>query len=230
MLLQHPEFELLSRFPDSPQRRCGCKFSAVSHNSSDSASKAVQVAVICPDSHASPPSLRTVPNIFSKRSKPKLSWTRRWFSAWLPPRSTIAAQEPCLKGECREEQSREKAEPKPNPPQAAPAQWLSREQMYDELNRRLKTFLGMHKVCSAPICKRMRRCLHPTYQCERDFPDAADDRGGEGAGVFQVPEAARCGYRAPQGAGPVARRRTEHRAVGRSFCWRQRAYARALSL
>jgi hypothetical protein len=38
-------------------------------------------------------------------------------------------------------------------------------------NRRLKTFLGMHKVCSAPICKRMQRCLHPTYQCERDFPD-----------------------------------------------------------
>jgi len=63
-----------------------------------------------------------------------------------------------------------KPEAKPNPPQAAPAQPVSLEQMYDELNRRLKTFLGMHKVCSAPICKRMQRCLHPTYQCERDFP------------------------------------------------------------
>ncbi len=62
------------------------------------------------------------------------------------------------------------AEPKPNQPQAA-AQPLTREYIYDELNRRAVTLSGMPKRCSAPICKRLRRCADPGYQCERDFPE-----------------------------------------------------------
>jgi hypothetical protein len=49
-------------------------------------------------------------------------------------------------------------------------QGRSREELLDSINRKLKNFLGEYKRCSAPICKRQRRCADPGYQCQRDFP------------------------------------------------------------
>jgi hypothetical protein len=80
-----------------------------------------------------------------------------------------------------------KAEPKP--PQAEPVQPRTREELRDSINRKLKTFLGMHKRCSAPICKRVRRCADPGYQCERDFPQPPLTAAEGSAAIFRLRKA-----------------------------------------
>jgi hypothetical protein len=79
--------------------------------------------------------------------------------------------------------------PQAKPPQSEPAQPLSREQIYDELNRRVVTLLGTHKKCSAPICKRLRRCADPGYQCERDFPQPPLTAAEDAAVTFRIRKA-----------------------------------------
>ena len=39
------------------------------------------------------------------------------------------------------------------------------------LAQRIMTFLGQPRVCRVAICKRTKRCSHPTLRCQRDFPE-----------------------------------------------------------
>jgi hypothetical protein len=59
---------------------------------------------------------------------------------------------------------------KPNAPQAGRPAGRSRDEILDDINRKLLTFVGMHHRCRAPVCRRLRRCADAGYRCSRDFP------------------------------------------------------------
>jgi hypothetical protein len=82
-----------------------------------------------------------------------------------------------------------KAKTKAKPPQVMPVQPRTREAVRDSINRKLLTFLGMHKRCSAPVCKRVRRCADPGYRCGRDVPQPPMTAAEGSAAIFRLRKA-----------------------------------------
>jgi hypothetical protein len=64
----------------------------------------------------------------------------------------------------------ESSMPKWNAPQAEPKNEPSRDEVIEQIVRKIHTLVGLHLKCREPICRRVRRCAGPDLRCDRDFP------------------------------------------------------------
>ena len=62
------------------------------------------------------------------------------------------------------------AVPKTIVPQQPSTPMVAGDEFYDLMTRKLLTFIGQHKRCREPVCRRLKRCAGADYRCQRDNP------------------------------------------------------------
>jgi hypothetical protein len=59
------------------------------------------------------------------------------------------------------------AAPKTIAPPQQPTPMVAGDAFYDLMTRKLLTFIGQHKRCREPACRRLKRCAGADYRCQR---------------------------------------------------------------
>ena len=61
-----------------------------------------------------------------------------------------------------------RAAPEKIAPQQPSAPMVAGDEFYDLMTRKLLTFIGQHRRCREPVCRRLKRCAGADYRCQRD--------------------------------------------------------------
>jgi hypothetical protein len=60
------------------------------------------------------------------------------------------------------------AAPEKIAPQQQSAPMVAGDEFYNLMTRKLLTFIGQHRRCREPVCRRLKRCAGADYPCQRD--------------------------------------------------------------